>query len=670
MRSSPLLSEARLLAPLLMVVLLLTASGGAATPTRESQLTCSPTETEPYGVISCAIHVRDGYQEPTMSFNPADFTVTTRTSVPAAVVTKSALVRGSDVTTVMFTLFATTGTDVLIRVYLQENNSIGGTTIVGEVRGSGVTVSVLSWPASRLGPLTCGSQSTGLALRSSTICRAALYDANDAPSVVHSADVVFSEANALGSFAFVSGTRELVVRFTAPPTTPVIVSTFTIKARLRGEDTSGGGVQTSQFPLLYPRAVALSGSSGLRCAAETQPITCSVTAADLQGPVAFNATHFRVRLERAVGAGGQGSSGAGAARWADVTGAFNITVARSPLRPYVGVVSWEPRSNDAIYEAQLRVFASPDGQTIPGASGDSSAAVAGGRTADVAGSPYAFISGMLPNGPSVTLRGCRESVIASGNTTVCYVDLSNGISADPAFFLVTTTQRKSSVSNVTYVKHDPVCRCRSMWFTYHAPTALVGRVDDFINVSVYTDVEHSLGGIAQANNAPLHLDVFPVVSGSGHDTAAAATDAILVAVGLLFYGSVLGVGAVLIVRRSRKSARIRHERALKERAMIHEMDRRHGTPTPSTAAAHLAVNAGPPPVAGTGKAGGGGTAAATTARDIRVALACGTESGATGYDSTTRLDANAGGSAAPPMTPTAVVSNVAVPQHRFHSDSD
>ncbi|TPP55577.1 putative integral membrane protein [Leishmania donovani] len=581
---------APLLSTLLMVVLHSFALHSAAARTRESLLYCLPAETEPHGLIRCVIQVLDGYQQPTTNFDPSDFIALTRTSNATAVVTKSALVRGSDNATVVFTLSVSTAADVLIRVYLRENDVIGGNAGMGEVRGSGITVSVLSWPTSRLGPITCTAQSTGLALRSATICRAALYDKSNTPSVVHSADVLFSEASALGNFVFTSGIKELVFSFTAPPTAPALVGTFTLTVSLRGKDAhvNSDGAQAVQIPILYPGEVALSETTGLQCAAETRPITCFITASGAQGPVTFNATHFRLRVERSVGAvaaaadtlGRLTTNGSGAAtrHWVDVTDTFSLSVTRSPLRPYVGVVSWEPKLEDSMYEARLRVFASTDGQEVGAASRDSAAAT--GNAADVAGSPYSFMTGILPNAPSVTLRGCRESVIASGNTTVCFIDLANGVSGDTAFYAITTSHRESSVSNLTYVAHDAVCACRSLWFTYHAPTALISPVDDYIEVSMYTDVVHSVSGMAIASNVPLRLDVLPVVSRSGHDTSTAPTDAVLVSVGILFYGSVLAVGGVLIVHRSRKAARIRRKRALKERAMMQAMDRRQGVPTP------------------------------------------------------------------------------------------
>ncbi|CAG9580687.1 conserved hypothetical protein [Leishmania major strain Friedlin] len=673
-------SAAPLLSALLMVALYSFALHSAAARTRESQLYCLPAETEPHGLIRCVIQVRNGYQQPTTNFNPSDFIALTRTSNATAVVTKSALVRGSDNTTVVFTMSVSTAADVLIRVYLREKDAVGGNSGMGEVRGSGITVSVLSWPTSRLGPITCTAQETGLALRSSTICRAALYDESSAPSVVHSADVLFSEASGLGNFVFTSGIKELVFSFTAPPTAPALVSTFTLTVSLHSKDAdvNGGGAQAAQIPILYPGDVALSETTGLQCAAESRPISCFITASGAQGPVTFNATHFRLRVERSVGAvaaaadtlGSLTTNGLGAVirHWVDVTDTFSLSVARSPLRPYVGVVSWEPKSQDSLYEARLRVFASTDGQEVGAASGDSAAIT--GNAADVAGSPYFFTTGMLPTALSVTLRGCRESVIASGNTTVCFIDLANGVSGDTTLYAITTSDRESSVSNVTYVAHDSVCACRSLWFIYHAPTALISPVDDYIEVSMYTDVERSVSGMVMANNVPLRLGVLPVVSRSGHDTSQAPTDAVLISVGILFYGSVLAVGGVLIVRRSRKAASIRHKRALKERAMMQAMDRRQGVPTPGTEI----LRDSPSALAGTPAMTQ--TPDGAAAGHVFLVRGC-AGSNTSGYDTIDMLGVGAGGaggggsrSTSPPLVPAAVVSNVAVLQDTFHSDSD
>lgn len=674
---------APLLPVLLMVMLHSFALHSAAARTRESQLHCLPAQTEPHGLIRCVIQVRDGYQQPTTNFDPSDFIVLTRTSNTTAVVTKSALVRGSDNTTVIFTLSVSTAADMLIRVYLPDNDAIGGSSGMGEVRGSGITVSARSWLTLRLSLITCTAQDTGLALRSSTICRAALYDKSNTPSVVHSADVLFSEASALGSFVFISGIKELVFSFTAPPTVSVLVSTFTLMVSLRGKDTdvNGGGAQAVQIPILYPGEVALSGTTGLQCAAGTRSITCLITASGAQGPVTFNATHFRLRVERSVGAvaaaadtlGGLTTDGSGAATryWVDVTDTFSLSATRSTLRPYLGVVSCEPKLQDSIYEARLRVFASTDGQEVGAASGDSAAIT--GSAADVAGSPYSFTTGMLPNAPSVTVRGCGESVIASGNTTVCFIDLANGVSGDTAFYTITTSHRESSVSNVTYVAHDAVCACRSLWFTYHSPVALISPVDDYIEVSMYTDVEHSVSGMAMARNVPLRLGVLPAVSSSGHDTSTAPTDAVLVSIGILFYGSVLAVGGVLIVRRSRKAARIRHKRALKERAMMQAMDRRQGVPTPSAEILRDSPGASTRTPAMTMTLDGAASGHVFLVRG-------GVGPNTSGYDTINMLGAGAGGvgggdgggnrSTSPPSVPAAVVSNVAALPDTFRSDSD
>ncbi|GET91857.1 hypothetical protein, conserved [Leishmania tarentolae] len=672
-------SAAPLLSVFLIVAVHFCALHGAATRSRESQLHCLTAEREPHGLINCVIQVQDEHQKPIMNFNPSDFIVLTRTSNTTAVVTRSALVRGSDMTTAVFTLSVSIATDVLIHVYLRENDVGSGNSGMREVRGSGITVSVPSWPASRLGPISCTAQSTGLALRSSTICRAALYDKNNMTSITHSSNVFFSEANALGNFVFTSGIEELVFSFTAPPTAPVDVSTFTLKVSLRDKDVDvkDGGVQAVQIPILYRGEVALSDTTGMQCPGETRPIKCFIEASGAQGPVIFNLTHFRLRVERLVGAstvaaetlGGltTGSSTVATRHWVDVTDAFNVSITRFPLRPYAGVISLEPKSNDALYEARLRVLASTNGQDVEAASGDS-AAIAD-NTADVGGSPYLFTTGILPNSPSVTLRGCRESVIGSGNTTVCFIDLANGVSGDTSFYVITTSQPESSVSNLTYVAHDATCMCRSLRFIYHAPTALISPVDDYINVSLYTSVEHSVSGMVMANNAPLLLNVLPVVSGSGHDTATARTDAVLVSVGILFYGSVLLAGGVLIVRRSRKVARIRRKRALKERTMMQAMGRCQGVP--SSNAETLTDS----PSALTGSPAMRTSLHGATAGHVVVRGGMGPNT--PGYDTVNMLGISAGGpgaagsrSVSPALAPAAVVSNVAVLPDTFPSDSD
>ncbi|KAG5495073.1 hypothetical protein JKF63_02126 [Porcisia hertigi] len=678
MRRYRLSRAASLLTPLLVTVLLsLFSSCSTGAPTRESQLRCFPTEAQSNNPIHCVIEVRDGYQKPTVSFDPSDFTIATRASNSEAVVTTSALVRGGDSTTAVFTLFASTSTDVLIRVYLRETSAIDGTFNLLEVRSSGIAVSVLSWPAYRLGPITCTAQSTGLSLRSSSICRSTVYDVNNSLSAVHPADVLLSEANGLGSFVFISGTRELVFRYTAPALTPIIVPTFTLQARLRNADTNGrsGGVQTAQFPLLYPDEVALSATTTLQCSKEEKPMICHVIASDARGPVAFNATHFRVRVERLMETDALSSpathvTDAAVWHWVDVTETLNLSVGRSSLSPHIGAVSWTPKSNDVIYKARLRVYASTNGQEMDAAViGDTANP---SNVSDVESSPYAFTMGTVPNAHSVNLRGCRESVIISGNTTVCFIDLKNGVSGDTNFYLITTSQRQSFVSNVTYVAHDAVCMCPSLWFTYHAPTALMSRVVDYITVSVYTDVERSANGIALVNTS-LHLNVFHQSSSTAQDISARATNTVLVVVGLLFYGSVLGVGGVLIVLRSRKSSRIRLQRALKEQAMLQEMAIREGE-SDTNREQHLTNNLNAPALPRTVRAM---EVAVAAEDDVRVRGGAGPT--VSWSDKVNTLNANARGAGgggggsdltAPTLGPTAVVSNMASPQDRFHSDSD
>ncbi|CAJ1011679.1 hypothetical protein Q4I28_006992 [Leishmania naiffi] len=662
-RAAPLLSG------LLVVVLHFFTLYSAAARTQKLQLYCLPAETEQHGLISCALQGQDGSQVATANFDYSDFIALTRTSNAAATITKSALVRGSNITTAVFTMSVSTGTDVLIWVYLQDTSAIGGYSDTGEVRRSGTTVSVPSWPTLPLGPITCSAQAAGLALRCSTVGRVALYSENSTLSTVHSAGVLFSATNVLGSFTFTSRAKELVLRFTESPKTPAPVSMLMLKVHLRSQDAnvSGGGVQTVQISLLCPGEVPLSETTGLQCTADMGRITCAITESDTQGPIAVNATHFRVRVEQSVetvaGAADALSSGlttndsdAAARYWVDITNTVSLSVIRSALHPYAGLVSWVLKSNDAIYEARFRVLSSMNGQEVGTATGRSAATA--GNAANVAGSPYAFRTVMLPNAQSVTLRGCRKPVIAAGNTTLCFIDLANGVSGDTAFYLITTSQRQSSVSNVTYVTYDAACMCRSLWFTYHAPIDLISRVDDYIKVSVYTDAEHSVSGMVIANNVPLRLDVLPVEADSGHDTSAASTDAVLVSVGLLFYGGILVVGGGFIVRRSRKSARIRRERARKVRATMQEMDRHQCVPTPS--AGNLPNNA----------------SALTRTPEVK-STGIGEGLDASGYDTPNLRGVGAraascegSSSRLSPLAPTAVVSNVAVPQDRLHSESD
>ncbi|EKF32491.1 hypothetical protein MOQ_003657 [Trypanosoma cruzi marinkellei] len=496
----------------------------------ESELLCSPLEIEPHQKSFCLINVRDSQQEPTMAFEVGEFLVTPQSSVPQAALKLSPLQRGDDVTTLTFDVSASEGTSITVNVmYISGNQSL-------PIRDSGVVVSVLNWPAVRMGPISCNVPSSGLVLRSTTTCGAALYDASNRPAALHKSDVTFLEENNLGIFKFISGMRELVFNFTAVSFPSMMVAYFTIHLTLKGSKD----VYSSNFPLLYPDLYPAASFSTLSCSNETTPIVCTLRALDEAGPVRINMDYFRIvfdMLDNDVERG----------KWVDNTNAFEV-YARSWAQADTVIFSWKLKVNSFINPVRLHVY------IVSSASGN------GEKSAEeVRGSPFLFVSGVMPHAAYVSLRGCRVSSITSGNRTQCFIDLHNGVTGDVRYFNLSSTLG-AVFENITYLPMGPIYKTPVVSFVYLAPV-MNTRSEDFITLIV---------GGQNAIRSPFHMNVFPRRSSTknGDSETVRGSNALVIGVGLAFFGVIIGTGSFIALRSTLRLNRARQLRAMQKAQMV------------------------------------------------------------------------------------------------------
>lgn len=556
-------SSVRALSSALVVWLLLTTvtsrvSFASAAASKESELLCYSTEAEPNEDVACIIAVRNLQREPTMSFDVADFSVAATSSESRARVEVSPLRRGEDITTITFAVRASMGTELVVHAAFDPVGPVSASLSKGSLRNSGLTISVLTWPAVELGAITCdhSAATDGLALRNSTVCSLPLTNADGRPAVLHRGDVTFSESNLLGSFRFLSGKGSLEFEFSAPAVLSVAVTRFTLYVILDVPSHSIRMTRSVALPLVYPALAPEAAHSYLRCADETRPIVCTIAAADGIGPVLYRESDFAIRMETEATDGGaevwldngldfdfrytNANSSTVFTNASDEHSTIQVNAARRDL----GFVSWSLRVNNAIRWQRFHVYVVSQGEEVRGFS----------REREVRGSPYEFMSGVVPTATSVTLRGCNVTSIRARRRATCYADLSNGVSGDVRYFLFTSTH-DAVFSDMAYLEHDPVTRARAVVVVYTAPTVTV-RTDDFISVF--------LKDSGEAMNTPFRINVFPVTdSGGGGNGGDDRGTAVIVGAGLVLYGGVLMAGLVLVVRRSRTIHRIREERAAK-----------------------------------------------------------------------------------------------------------
>ncbi|KAH9578309.1 hypothetical protein LSM04_001620 [Trypanosoma melophagium] len=528
--------------PLLYVIVLVlstfTFDIAEARASAESELRCTPTTIEPHQKSECVINVRDTQQEPTMAFDVSDFSVAPYSSVEKAALEVSSLRRGDDVTTVLFEISASEGTVITLNVlYKSGSKSL-------PIRNSGLVLSVMSWPAVRMGPIICDVSAEGLALRETTTCAATLYDADNRFAVVHESDITLFEEQQLGSFRFISGKRELVFNFTAPISPGVAGTAFSLYVTLSGDVSNTYSVK---FPLRFPKLYPVANSSILTCNNDTIPIACTLRAADAVGPVLLNPDHFQLQME-VIQEGVNGNY-----IWKVNTDNFDINFQHLD-KTDTAVISWRLKNNNAINLQHLHLY------TVLGAAG-------GGETKRqaVQGSPFTFVSGVMPNAAYVSLRGCRVSMINAGNRTLCYIDLHNGVTGDVRYFHLDSTL-EATIENITYIPVDPVFHTPVVTFEYIAPQVIT-RTEDFITLMV---------GGQNSMRSPFRMNVFPPRKDPEESVETiGANNAVIIGFGLAFFGVIIGTGFFLALQRSLRMNRIRNKRALRKAQMM-EMEEQEG----------------------------------------------------------------------------------------------
>lgn len=390
--------------------------------------------------------------------------------------------------------------------------------------------SIIGGEAVSLGPLACDVGAHGLALRAGTICEAAIYNAAGLLTTVTSDKVVFSEKNAVGEFKFHSGNGRLLFLYQAPADFPASASPpreFTLFVQLTTSAAVVGNRQSLTLQLLYPDVRSTAEASVVRCNDGVYPIVCTIAAADPMGPVRFDIDDYAIILK------GWNSTSKG---WFDRTDAFHWdVVVTDPQRADVAHLSWRLKVNNAVSPHQLHVHAE-----------DSA------LRREILGSPYAFTSGVVPTAASVTFRGCAVTTLSSRERTTCVAELRDGVSGDGRYFRFNSTQQ-ALFTDLHYIPSSETVRPSTLpriQITYVAPI-------------VYSPVEDRLSLIVNdvlVNEVPVGISLRPLnaVDESGGERAA------IVAVGLLFYGGVLGLGFFLIARRIHLVRVIRRERAAKE----------------------------------------------------------------------------------------------------------
>lgn len=504
---------------LLLIVACVLLSTATADSTAESLLDCSPLRVEPNQNILCTVFVRDSLQEPTTKFAITDYYISPVASISGTVLTTSSPIVGSDPTTLVFTISAATGTNIAVNVYLR---STGET-----IRGSGVTAAVLVWPATRIGDITCSTQSFvngALPLRAWTVCSGDVSGNNGLPAVVRPTDVYFTEDHFAGSFAFVSGSMKLVFNFSAPATISAPFDNFRLRVTLSSSDALYSVSLPMTYPSLPPTRVSL-----LQCSGAIKTI-CFLNAQDTLGPVLFQAPSFVVVFEKLDDV---------SSAWVSSTSGMNLTLTAGTAKN-TEQLSWTVLKNTEISTQRVRVYLAPLSST--------------GTGIEVSGSPYVFTAGTAPTPGDVSLRGCSLLYVPAGNSTLCTIDLMNGVSGDARYYSVGSTIG-ASISPLSYVDKDPKYGTPALQFVYTAPTSVGIRVEDALSVTVAG---------APVQNSPARLIVYPItVVVAPTETASKIPG--MIAVGLVFYGACLSVGGGLFFRRQRRMRSVQLARAARER---------------------------------------------------------------------------------------------------------
>ncbi|CUG87134.1 membrane-associated protein, putative [Bodo saltans] len=494
--------------------------GVYADATAESVLECNPLRVEPNQNISCIIYVKDSTQDPTSRFSLGDFSIYAIPVVSGTVVTTSTPVVGADLVSIWFTVSAATGTNIAINVYTSAGVAI---------RGSGVAVSVLVWPATRIGNISCTADnfnSAGaLPLRASTMCTASVYGSNNLAAVVRPGDIYLTEDHFAGTFVFVSGSAQLVFTYTAPNT---IVSAFDAY-KLRVTLSSSNVLYSTSIPMAYPVLPATSVSS-LQCTGVLRT-TCFISAQDNLGPVVYQNASFSVAFEALSDANSD---------WATSTSQFNLTLAAGTTTN-IEQLSWALINNNQISTQRVRAFFV--------------APTTGART-EIVGSPFVFTAGVAPTSATVSFRGCADKYVGIGNSTTCTIDLLEGATGDSRYYTVSSYVSAKISSPLVYTAVDPSgAGTPILTFTYTAPSSISVRTEDSLSVTV--------AGSAVLNSPRrviVYVPAAAVVTDSTNENRPG-----LIALGMSFFGSWLCGGAIIFWRRQQRIHRVQLARVARER---------------------------------------------------------------------------------------------------------
>lgn len=420
-----------------IVALLLVVSGNLSTlaiaaATEESVLSCNPSQVEINQAVVCYINVRDANQEPSTDFSANDFSI--RVVAQETTANPSISTISVNVDVARFTVSSATGTNLRIMVVIKATNTY--------IRGSGATASVLMWPASVVGSVSCSTPA--LELRSTTTCVAPLYGPNSVHAALHSSDVQFSEAHGFGTFMFLSGASNLVFNFSAPANPPTMFGAYTFRIRLLASNT----VFTHDLPVAYPQLQATARSILICSNSSGSSVrTCGIKGIDTLGPVRFNQSNFNVVFERNI-----------SGLWVDVTPTINKNFTQNCST--VGTLVFQPKIDNEIYQARLSVYV--------------------GKAA-IFSSPFVFQMGEVPTASKLTLRGCSTHFVVTGNTTMCTIDVADGVTADPKYVTLTTSLG-GTVVGPTFGR--TATNNSILTFTYSPPSSVDTWAQEFIGANV------------------------------------------------------------------------------------------------------------------------------------------------------------------------------------------
>ena len=386
------------LVALLFIVGLL-ASAASAVPsqaTAQSRLNCQPRELTPGQSSKCYIYVKDSLGVPTTAFEINDFVVSIRSARPEIVATMSSVTLTSERSVLTFTVGASAGTILYVDAKLSRSDE--------PIVESGQSIFVLG-SATKLSDLRCDKQQ--LALRGTAQCTATVTGPSGVPALVESSDLFFSEDHGAGSFELLEGSRTLVFNFTAPSSLSVMFSKFRLRVSLVGIAEQN----YIELPVMYP-ALPATGRSVLRCV-ESVPQLCILNAADDIGPVRLNPEQFVLRFEKETNTSGSATWEAYDGMvdtWNDVAGATGSSFSRR--------LTFTMKEPNEVFTGRLTVYVRESDRTLT----------------EVQGSPFQFISGLAPAPDEAFFRRCDRTILVSRATVSGYLEVDDGLIADPSYF--------------------------------------------------------------------------------------------------------------------------------------------------------------------------------------------------------------------------------------------